>query len=54
MYKNEPLCNAWRIYNAADSKWYVVFTKKPEDKQKWRDAFQKEKTKADEDAQSGN
>lgn len=53
MHKNEPLNNAWRIYNAADSKWYVVCTKKPDDKEKWQDAFEKEKMKANEEAQSG-
>lgn len=53
-HKNEPLSNAWRIYNAADSKRHVVFTKKADDKQKWKEAFEKEKQKANEEAHSGN
>ncbi|KAK3734362.1 hypothetical protein QZH41_016665 [Actinostola sp. cb2023] len=52
-HKNEPLSNAWRIFNAADSRWYVVFTKIPGDKEKWEAAFEKEKMKANEEAESG-
>ncbi|XP_031568880.1 uncharacterized protein LOC116303475 [Actinia tenebrosa] len=52
-HKNEPLNNAWKIYNSTDYKWYVVYTKKPEQKEKWKLAFEKERTKVNEKVESG-
>ena len=41
------------MYNEDKEKWYIVYTKKPEQKAKWMKAFRDERARVKEDANSG-
>lgn len=48
-----PLNNAWKIYNFKKEKWYIFYTKKAADKEKWMKAFKEERRRVREDAKTG-
>lgn len=48
-----PLNNAWKIYNFKKEKWYIFYTKKAAEKEKWMKAFKEERRRVREDAKTG-
>lgn len=48
-----PLHNAWKIYNFKKEKWYIFYTKKAGQKEKWMKAFMEERRRVSEDAKTG-
>ncbi|XP_022797660.1 uncharacterized protein LOC111335916 isoform X2 [Stylophora pistillata] len=48
-----PLNNAWKIYNYKKEKWYIFYTKKAAQKEKWMKAFKDERRRVSEDAKTG-
>ena len=48
-----PLNNAWKIYNFKKEKWYIFYTKKAAEKEKWMKAFKEERRRVSEDAKTG-
>lgn len=45
--------NAWKIYNFKKEKWYIFYTKKAAQKEKWMKAFKDERRRVSEDAKTG-
>jgi len=48
-----PLNNAWKIYNFKKEKWYIFYTKKAAQREKWMKAFKDERRRVREDAKTG-
>ena len=48
-----PLNNSWKIYNFKKEKWYIFYTKKAAQKEKWMKAFKDERRRVKEDAKTG-
>lgn len=45
--------NAWRVNNVDKGKWYVIFVKSPHAKEEWKKAFARERTRVQEDKETG-
>ncbi|XP_022252091.1 spermatogenesis-associated protein 13-like [Limulus polyphemus] len=45
--------NAWKIYCASRNKWFLFYTKSPEEKTKWLEAFGEERQRVIEDEKQG-
>ena len=42
-HSGSPVLNAWKMDNVKKNKWYVLYTKNSEDKEKWLRSFEDER-----------
>ncbi|XP_065840628.1 spermatogenesis-associated protein 13-like isoform X3 [Oscarella lobularis] len=53
LHGSTPVNNAWKMNNVKKNKWYVLYTRTPEEKSKWIKAFAEEKARIEEDEETG-
>lgn len=49
-----PVLNAWKMNNVKKNKWYVLYTKSPDMKKKWLQAFKDERELITREKTDGN
>ena len=52
IYGGNPVKNAWKINNETKNKWYILYSKDPTIKEAWMDAFERERQRVKDDADS--